>query len=63
MTGFDISEASEKVGFWILGGVGTACVLLGWMMSRQQDWIALPLWQVLVLIAVVWIASIIFASD
>jgi hypothetical protein len=46
-------EATEKVGFWILGGVGTAMVLLGWIMSKRMDWMSLPLWQVLILIVTV----------
>lgn len=57
-----IEEATEKVGFWILGGVGSACVLIGWIWSRKMGWESLPFWQVLVLLIVIWVASVFFAS-
>jgi hypothetical protein len=55
-------EALESEGFWILGGVGTAMVVLGWIMSKKMDMVALPLWQMAILILVIWIASAYFAS-
>ena len=57
-----IEEAMEKPGFWILGVVGTACVLIGWIASKKMELMTMPIWQVLIMIIVVWGASIVFAS-
>jgi hypothetical protein len=57
-----LEDALETEGFWILGGVGTAMVILGWILSRKWDMASLPLWQMLILIAVIWVASAFFAG-
>ena len=57
-----IEEAMEKLGFWILAGGGTAMVLLGWIASKRAGWMTLPLWQVIVSILVIWIASVFFST-
>jgi hypothetical protein len=57
-----LEDALETEGFWILGGVGTAMVILGWIMSKKMDMVSLPLWQMAIVIAVIWIASAFFAG-
>jgi hypothetical protein len=57
-----IEEATESPGFWILGGVGTACVLVGWIMSKKAGMASLPIWEVIVMIITIWIASLFFAG-
>jgi hypothetical protein len=57
-----IEDVTEKPGFWILGVAGTIMVLLGWILSKKQDWIALPLWQVVLMVIIVWVASVFFAA-
>ena len=57
-----LDEVTEKAGFWILGGVGTAMVLLGWIWSKKMEWVTLPLWQLLIMIAVIWVASAVFSA-
>ena len=56
-----IEEALESPGFWILGGGGTAAVILGWMMSKRMTEYAFPLWQLGIIIVVILIASAFFA--
>jgi len=57
-----LEEAMEKVGFWLLAGGGTAAILLGWIYSKKSEWVALPIWQVIIMIIVVWVASVFFAT-
>ena len=58
-----LESAMEKPGFWILGAGGTAAVLIGWIMSKKSGWVALPLWQILATIVIIWVASVFFASQ
>jgi len=58
----DIGETFENPAFWILGGGGSIAVLGGWIMSKKAGWEALPLWQVMVMVIVVLIASAFFAN-
>jgi len=57
-----LDEITEKIGFWLLGGGGTAAVVLGYIMSKKAGWMTLPIWQMLVIILVVWVASAFFAA-
>lgn len=57
-----IEDALESPGFYILGVVGTLMVLLGWGMSGKMDSGALPFWQVIIIILVIWGASLFFAG-
>lgn len=57
-----LEEVTEKAGFWILGVGGTIMVLLGWIMSKKMELTRLPLWQMLIIILVIWIASVFFAA-
>ena len=56
-----IGEALESPGFWILGGGGTAAVILGWIMSNRMAENSFPLWQLGVIILGVLVASAFFA--
>ena len=55
-------EVTEKPGFWILGGVGTAMVILGWIWAKKMEWPLIPIWQMAVTIVAIWIASVFFAA-
>jgi len=56
-----IEEILESPGFWILGGGGTAAVLLGWIMSKRMTEFAFPMWQLAVIIIGVLVAAAFFA--
>ena len=56
-----LDEALESPGFWILGGGGTAAVILGWIMSKRMTEYSFPLWQLGVIIIAILVASAFFA--
>lgn len=58
-----LEEALESPGFWILGVGGTITVLLGWIMSKKMEMASLPVWQLIVIILGVWVASAFFGSE
>lgn len=58
----DLMEATESLGFWILGGAGTAMVLVGWILSKSWEMASMPIWQLLIMILGIWVASAFFAS-
>lgn len=58
----DINEALESPGFWLLGGGGTAAVLLGWVASRKMGMETLPVWQMLIIIVGVLVAAAFFST-
>lgn len=62
---FDIiSEAMESPGFWILGSVGSAMVIIGWIISKKMEGLpAMPFWQIIVVIITVWLASAFFGRE
>lgn len=55
-------EATESVGFWLLGGGGTAMVLLGYIMGKKMGLGAFPIWQLLIIILGIWGASAFFVA-
>ena len=57
-----LNEAMEKVGFWIMAIGGMGAVLGGYIMSKKAGWMPLPFWQLIVLLVVVFIASVFFAT-
>ena len=57
-----IDEALEEPGFWILGGGGVACEIIGYIISRKAGLGAFPIWQLLVLIVGTLIAAAFFAT-
>jgi len=54
-------DAIEKPGFWLLGAGGSIAVVLGWIFSKNMA-NTLPVWQFLIILAVVWAASFFFAA-
>ena len=58
----DINEALESPGFWLLGGGGTAAVLLGWIMSKRMGMESLPFWQIIVIVLGVLVAAAFFST-
>jgi len=52
----------ESTGFWILAGGGIAAVLLGYMFSKRAGMVVFPWWQLILVIAVIIIASTYFAT-
>jgi len=57
-----LEDVTEKAGFWILGGVGNAMVLLGWIYSKKQGWASLSIWQLIIILIVIWVASAGFSA-
>jgi len=56
----ELDEVAGSPGFWLLGGGGTAAVLLGYIFSKKSDLVAMPLWQIVVTILVIWAAAAFF---
>ena len=57
-------EVLEKVGFWILAGGGTACVIAAYLWTRGQEGMAsMSLPMTIITILVVIIASAFFCRD
>jgi len=56
------TEAFESPGFWILAGGGIAMVLLGWIISKRTMEFSLPLWQVIVSMIGIVVASAYFTN-
>jgi len=56
-----IGELLESPAFWMLGGGGIAAELLGYIASQKMGWEALPLWQLLFLMAGTLVAAGFFA--
>ena len=57
-----LEEALEEPAFYILGVGGTIAVLLGYITSKKMDIAMLPIWQVIVIIIVILIASAFFST-
>ena len=57
-----LDEALDEPGFYILGGLGTAAVLVGWIISKKSMEFSLPIWQLLILIVGILVASAFFAT-
>lgn len=58
----DIGEITETPAFWLLGGGGSIAVVTGYIISRKSGWEVLPLWQMIVIILTVLVASAYFAT-
>lgn len=56
-----IDEVLESPAFWLLGGGGTIAVILGYIASKRMGLVALPFWQMIVIIIGILIASAFFA--
>jgi hypothetical protein len=57
-----IGEALDEPGFWILGGVGSAMAIIGWIGSKKMGWETLPFWQLLIMVIVILLASAFFST-
>ena len=58
----DIEEILESPAFWLLGCGGVAAEILGYIWSRNQGWVVMPLWQLIVMIIGTLLASAFFAT-
>jgi len=56
----ELSEVTGSFGFWALGGGAAIATLLGFIASKRMDLIALPIWQLLLIIAVEFVAAAFF---
>jgi len=59
----DIEETLASPGFWLLGGGAVAATMIGYIWSKKQEWVALPLWQLIILIIVELLAAAFFAAQ
>jgi len=57
-----LEEAIEEPGFWILGIGGVAMVMIGWIISKKSMEFSLPIWQLLILIVTILLASAYFST-
>lgn len=61
--GFIDADTFTKAGFWVLMILGWSATILGYTWSKGFDSGALPLWQVLVTLVVIFFAAAFFARD
>lgn len=57
------ADTFQSGGFWILVALGWSATIIGYKMSLGFDSGALPLWQVIVTMAVIFVASAFFARE
>jgi len=60
--GFITGDTFASPGFWILIVLGWSATLIGWKMSKGFG-SALPVWQILVTLAVIFVAAAFFARE
>ena len=58
----DFEEVLESPAFWILGGGGVACEILGWIASKKMGMGTFPVWQLLILMIGTLLAAAFFAT-
>ena len=61
--GFIDGDTFTNGGFWILVALGWSATIIGYKMSLGFDSGALPLWQIIVTMIVIFIASVFFARE
>ena len=61
--GFIDGDTLYNPGFWILVVLGWTATIVGWTWSKSMDSGAFPLWQVLLTLVVIFIASAFFARE
>lgn len=61
--GFIDVDTFTKIGFWVLVILGWSATLIGWTMSKSWDSGALPLWQIILTLIVIFFAAAFFARD
>lgn len=57
-----IEELLDNPGFLILGGIGVAMELLGWIYSKNNLDYSFPIWQLLIMMAGTLVAAAFFAN-
>ena len=55
-------EIFESPAFWLLGGGAVVATVIGWTFSKRSMELALPFWQLIILILVELVAAAFFAS-
>ena len=58
----DFEETLESPGFWILAGGGIVCTVFGWIFSKKIG-VALPIWQLIIILITVVIAAALFSRE
>tara|TARA_R100000789_G_scaffold30675_1_gene34373 strand:+ start:1265 stop:1462 length:198 start_codon:yes stop_codon:yes gene_type:complete len=61
--GFITTETFGNIGFWVLLLLGWSATILGYTWSKGMDSGALPLWQILVTLVVIFFAAAFFARE
>lgn len=61
--GFLSMDTFANTGFWILLILGWSGVILGYKWSLKMDAGALPLWQIILTLIVIFFAAAFFARD
>ncbi len=61
--GFISGETFASAGFWVLLVMGWGGTLLGYKFSQTLDSGALPLWQIIIILAAIFLAAAWFARD
>lgn len=56
-----LDEVLESPAFWILGAGGLICEVAGYVISKKAGWVALPFWQLIVLMVGTLVAAGFFA--
>ena len=57
-----LDEALYSPGFYLLAGGGIIALLMGWKLSQSWGTATFPLWQLVVIMVVIIIASAFFAT-
>lgn len=60
---FITAETFMVPGFWVLVILGWSATLIGYTMSKSMDSGALPLWNVIVVLIVIFFAAAFFARE
>ena len=58
----ELDDLFENPAFWILGGVGVAMELAGWIISRRMMEYSFPIWQLLIVMLGTLVAAAFFAN-
>jgi len=61
--GFITEETFASPGFWILAMLGWSATIIGWTMSKKMNIGALPLWQIIITLIVIFFAAAFFARE
>ena len=58
----DFQEAFDSTAFWLLSAGGIVAVLLGYIVTKRSGMISLPVWQLILTMVVIVIASAFFVT-